>query len=75
MVENKFKNIELNDNHRSVIDETDILGNIDQIQFFLKSDYKGHFSFEPFAKELSENKNLLDIIRKNFNYIENNLKK
>ena len=74
-VSNQFKNIELNDNHRSVIDETDILDNIDQIQIFLKSGYKGHFSFEPFAKDLSGNKNLLDIIRTNFDYIENNLKK
>ena len=74
-VSNQFKNIELNDNHRSVIEATDIINNINQIRNFLESDYEGFFSFEPFAKDLSGNKNLLDIIRKNFKYIEDNLKK
>ena len=48
---------------------------VNQIRNFLESDYEGFFSFEPFAKDLSGNKNLLDIIRKNFKYIEDNLKK
>jgi len=47
-----------------------MLGNIDQIKYFLQSDYKGFFSFEPFAKDLAKNDNLLNVIERNINFIE-----
>ncbi len=72
-VSNEFSNIELNDDHRYLINETDILGNINQIKYFLQSDYKGFFSFEPFAKDLTKNDNLSNAIERNINYIEEQL--
>lgn len=72
-VSSEFSNIELNDNHRYLINETDMLGNINQIKYFLQSDYKGFFSFEPFAKDLAKNDNLSNVIERNINYIEEQL--
>jgi len=72
-VSSEFSNIELNDNHRYLINETDMLGNINQINYFLQSDYKGFFSFEPFAKDLAKNDNLSNVIERNINYIEEQL--
>ena len=63
----------MNDDHRYLINETDILGNINQIKYFLQSDYKGFFSFEPFAKDLTKNDNLSNAIERNINYIEEQL--
>ena len=72
-VSSEFSNIELNDNHRYLVNETDMLGNINQINYFLQSDYKGFFSFEPFAKDLAKNDNLSNVIERNINYIEEQL--
>ena len=69
-VSNEFSNIELNDDHRYLINETDMLGNIDQIKYFLSSEYKGFFSFEPFGKDLAKNDNLSNEIERNINFIE-----
>jgi len=69
-VSNEFSNIELNDDHRYLIHETDMLGNIDQIKYFLSSEYKGFFSFEPFGKDLAKNDNLSNEIERNINFIE-----
>jgi predicted xylose isomerase-like sugar epimerase len=47
-----------------------MLGNIDQIKYFLSSEYKGFFSFEPFGKDLAKNDNLSNEIERNINFIE-----
>lgn len=69
-VSSEFSNFELNDNHRYLINESDMLENINQIRYFLKSDYNGFFSFEPFAKDLAKNDNLSNVIERNISYIE-----
>ena len=72
-VSNMYKNVELNDNHRSIVDEKDILSNIYQIKKLLRSNYQGYFSFEPFSNSLINDKNLIQIIKKNLNFITSNI--
>ena len=72
-VSNTYKNIKLLDDHRSIIDDRDMLENIDQIKKLINSNYKGYFSFEPFSNTLIKEKNIFKIVKKSFNYIESNL--
>ena len=72
-VSNMYKNIELNDDHRSIVDDEDILENIYQIQTLSKSNYRGYFSFEPFSNTLITNKNIFNIITNSFNNISSNI--
>jgi len=72
-VSNIFKNVELNDDHRSIVDDEDILENIYQIQTLSKSNYRGYFSFEPFSNTLITNKNIFNIITNSFNNISSNI--
>ena len=72
-VSNMYKNIELHDDHRSIIDKNDILQNINQIQKISNSNYKGYFSFEPFSNTLIKDKNILKIVKNSFNYISSNI--
>ena len=69
-----YKNAELNDDHRSIVDEGDILDNLFQIKRLSKSDYKGYFSFEPFSKALIKEKNIFKIINNCFNNISSKIK-
>ena len=72
-VSNIYKNIELNDDHRSVVDENDILTNLYQIQKLINSNYQGYFSFEPFSNTLIEDKNIFEITKKNYNFITSSI--
>jgi len=65
--------IELNDDHRSIIDDEDILENIYQIQTLSKSNYIGYFSFEPFSNTLIKDINIFKIINNSFNNISSNI--
>ena len=71
-VSNAYKNITLLDSHRSIIDEKDMLGNINQIKKLCYSNYQGFFSLEPFSNTLVKEKNIFKIVKKSFNYIESN---
>ena len=62
-VSNKYDNIDLQDDHRSIVDEFDIIDNISQINKLIKENYNGYFSFEPFSNELISNKNIFEITR------------
>tara|TARA_B100001057_G_scaffold495181_1_gene593540 strand:- start:553 stop:1353 length:801 start_codon:yes stop_codon:yes gene_type:complete len=68
-VSNIYKNVELNDDHRSIIDKNDILENLHQLQTLLKSGYDGYFSFEPFSETLIKEQNIFNITKKCFDYI------
>ena len=72
-VSNIYKNIELNDDHRSVVDENDILANLYQIQKLINSNYQCYFSFEPFSNTLIEDKNIFEITKKNYNFITSSI--
>ena len=72
-VSNIYKNIDLNDDHRSVVDENDILANLYQIQKLINSNYQGYFSFEPFSNTLIEDKNIFEITKKNYNFITSSI--
>ena len=72
-VSNMYKNIELNDEHRSIVDANDILENLTQIKTLTSSQYKGYFSFEPFSKALIKDKNIFKIVKNSFNFISSNI--
>ncbi len=72
-VSNMFKNIKLDDDHRSIIDDNDILHNINQIKKICNSNYQGFFSMEPFSNNLIKEKNIFKIVKKSFNYISSNI--
>ena len=72
-VSKMYKNIELNDDHRSIVDDEDILENIYQIQTLSKSNYSGYFSFEPFSNTLINDKNMFKIVNSNFKFINSKL--
>ena len=73
-VSNIYKDINLEDNHRSIVNKLDIINNVDQIKKFVKENYNGYFSFEPFSRDLIYNKNILKIVKNNFDYIKTSLK-
>ena len=73
-VSNMYKNIELNDDHRSIIDNNDIIESINQIKKLCNSNYQGFFSFEPFSDTLIKEKNIFQIVHNSFNYIDSNFK-
>ena len=72
-VSNIYNNVELNDEHRSIVDKKDIVLNLYQIQKLLNLNYNGYFSFEPFSKTLIDDKNVLQIAKRNFDYITSNI--
>ena len=72
-VSNIYNNVELNDEHRSIVDKKDIALNLYQIQKLLNLNYNGYFSFEPFSKTLINDKNVLQIAKRNFDYITSNI--
>ena len=71
-VSNIYKNIKLLDEHRSIIDDNDILENINQIKNLCNAHYKGFFSLEPFSNTLIKEKDIFKIVKKSFNYIDSN---
>ena len=72
-VSKNYENIKLLDSHRSIIDDKDMLGNINQIKKLCYSNYQGFFSLEPFSHTLIKEKNIFKIVKKNFNYIDSNV--
>ena len=67
---NQYDNIDLQDDHRSIVDEFDIIDNISQIKKLIKENYNGYFSFEPFSNELISNKNIFEITRNCLSFIK-----
>ena len=69
-VSNKYDNIDLQDDHRSIVDEADIIDNISQIKELIKENYNGYFSFEPFSNELITNKDIFEITKNCLSFIK-----
>jgi len=69
-VSNKYDNIDLQDDHRSIVDEFDIIDNISQINKLIKENYNGYFSFEPFSNELISNINIFEITKNCLSFIK-----
>ena len=72
-VSNIYKDINLEDDHRSIVDKLDIINNVDQIKKFVKENYDGYFSFEPFSRDLIYNRNIFKIVKNNLDYIKTSL--
>ena len=64
----------LTDDHRSIIDENDIIENVKQLNKFLNYDYKGFFSFEPFSNSLIQSDNIFESMKKSFDFIKSQVK-
>ena len=73
-VSNNYDNINLQDDHRSIVDEADIIDNISQIKKLIKENYNGYFSFEPFSNELITNKDIFEITKNCLNFIIKQIK-
>ena len=69
-VSNLYKDIDLKDSHRSIVDNKDIIENISQIKTLLNNNYKGQFSFEPFSEELIKTKDIYNIVNRSINFIK-----
>ena len=69
-VSNLYKDIDLKDSHRSIVDDKDIIENISQIKTLLNNNYKGQFSFEPFSEELIKTKDIYNIVNRSINFIK-----
>ncbi len=69
-VSNKYDNIDLQDDHRSIVDEFDIIDNVSQIKKLIKENYNGYFSFEPFSQELIKTKDIYNIVNRSINFIK-----
>lgn len=64
----------LQDAHRVLVDKDDRLGNVAQIQQFLNANWKGSFSFEPFAGEVHNLVDPVKSIRASIEFIKSQLK-
>ena len=64
----------LTDDHRSIIDESDILDNVKQLNEFLNYGYEGFFSFEPFSNSLIQSDNIFESTKKSFDFIKSQIK-
>lgn len=62
---------EWGDNLRILVDETDVLGNLDQVKH-LKRTYEGVWSFEPFSSRVGESPTLKDDLQRSIAYIAGN---
>ena len=59
---NKFKNIDLQDDHRSIVDEFDIIDNISQIKKLIKENYNGYLCKPKDSWDLSKKMMNLQLI-------------
>lgn len=57
------------DAHRVLVDDTDRLGNLEQIATLMTRGYRGRFSFEPFAKSVQSDPDLLSSLKASMNFI------
>ena len=57
------------DEMRELIDESDRIKNVEQINFFLKNKFNGFFSIEPFSEKIQESKNHLQLIKETLKFI------
>ena len=69
-VSNQYYNIDLQDDHRSIVDEFDIIDNISQIKKLIKENYNGYFSFEPFSNKLITSKDIFEITKNCLSFIK-----
>jgi 2-keto-myo-inositol isomerase len=72
-ISNKYNNIELKDDHRSIVENNDIISNLNQMKTLVNSDYKGYFSFEPFSNTLINDSDIFKIVRNSLNFISSNI--
>ena len=72
-ISNKYNNIELKDDHRSIVENNDIISNLNQMKTLVNSDYKGYFSFEPFSNTLINDSNIFKIVSNSLNFISSNI--
>ena len=68
-----YNNIELKDDHRSIVENNDIISNLNQMKTLVNSDYKGYFSFEPFSNTLINDSDIFKIVRNSLNFISSNI--
>ena len=64
---------DMQDGHRILVDDRDLIGNVDQIKELMKAGYTGPVSFEPFAKEVHDLANPEEEIAKSFDFIASQL--
>ena len=57
------------DEMRELIDESDRIKNVEQINFFLKNKFNSFFSIEPFSEKIQESKNHLQLIKETLKFI------
>ena len=57
------------DEMRELIDESDRIKNVEQINFFLKNKFNGFFSIEPFSEKIQKSKNHLQLIKETLKFI------
>ena len=57
------------DAHRVLVDAEDRLENIAQIKALEEAGYDGAYSFEPFAKEVHDLRNVADAVKRSMDYI------
>ena len=72
-VSNIYNNIELKDDHRSIVENNDIISNLNQMKTLVNSNYKGYFSFEPFSNVLIKNKKIFKTVSNSLNFISSNI--
>jgi len=66
----KIKNKEMEDDHRELINNDDVLQNVEQIINLKESGYNGVFSFEPFSKKIQNLDNPSHKVLKSINYLK-----
>ena len=66
----KIKNKEMEDDHRELINNDDVLQNVEQIINLKESGYNGVFSFEPFSKKIQNLDNPSHEVLKSINYLK-----
>ncbi|MBV8763905.1 MAG: TIM barrel protein [Hyphomicrobiales bacterium] len=73
VIEHALPLTSLQDAHRVLVDEADILGNVAQIKALLAGGYKGVFSFEPFAESVQRASDLKEKLEASMGYIAKGL--
>jgi 2-keto-myo-inositol isomerase len=59
----------MRDPHRVLVDESDRLGNVAQIRALLAAGYRGPVSFEPFAAQVHQSRNISVDLRRSLDYL------
>ena len=69
----EIKECDFTDDMRELINESDQIKNIQQINYFLSNKYDGFFSIEPFSEKIQNSDNHYDLIKESLNYINKNI--